>query len=429
MGWQLRNRALASSAYGTPNPGASASIVPGVRVPPLWVEWWYYAQVFYAILGAAIGLSAGFVGISMLLLLAATSVLRMGGRFLAVALPLTLPLIFGATYLGVLMAVYSTSPIDENVRPVISWLLGLVAVQCLALRRGFLHRAAIALTLIGACALPFLTLYRGSGRFGLVSGIGIANPNDLSAWFGFSALYLAVVALEVRRTSVRLLAAMAAAGCVFVVVLTVSRGPLFALAVALLIAFRRAVNRGFFVLLPIVVIAWVVYGLGLFDQSASQYMDRGFSESGRLVVWPLALARFLESPLVGVGAAEVGTHVPGFWVPITPHNEFLYIALATGVVPLVFFVLYWIQLLRSALALHREKHEDAVLFMPLLAYVFLIGMQLNQPYMAPWAMIVCGAVSANWFVLKARASVVARQGRHRSVPFGRPAFVPARTKG
>ena len=32
----------------------------------MWAEWWYYAQVFYAVMGVAIGLSVGFVGVGML---------------------------------------------------------------------------------------------------------------------------------------------------------------------------------------------------------------------------------------------------------------------------------------------------------------------------------------------------------------------------
>ena len=411
------------------DPPASVSIVPGVRVPPFWVEGWYYAQIFYAILGSVLGLSAGFVGVTMLAMLAVSCVLRMGGRLLTALLPLTLPLAFGATYLLVQIVIFRESALDENIRPVISWILGIVAIQCLALRRGFLHRAAIAITLVGACTLPYMTLYRGSTRFGLTTGIGIANPNDLSAWFGFSALYFAVIALESRRTAVRLVTALAATACVFVVILTVSRGPLFALAIALLVAFRRILKRGVFALLPLLIIGWVVYGLGLFDRSAEQYVSRGLEESGRLLVWPAAIARFLESPLTGVGVSQVATYIPVKEIAVTPHNQFIFVALAGGAVPLLFFLLYWWELGRSALELKRQGHEDAVVLIPLLLYVLLIGIQLNQPYMAPWAMVVLGVVSANGFVMKAKASVAARLARRRLIPFGHPAFVSARTKG
>jgi O-antigen ligase len=409
---------------------ASGSIVPGVAAPPMWAEWWYYAQVFYAVMGVAIGLSVGFVGVGMLAILAVSSVLRMGRHALTVLLPLALPMVFGVSFLVVQILIFGESPTNENVRPMMTWMMSAVAIQCLALRRGFIHRAAMAIAVVGLSTLPFLTLYHGVGtRFGLSSGISIANPNDLAAWFGFCALYFAIVALEARRTSVRLLSAGAAIGFAFVVVLTVSRGPLFAVVLGLVVALRRVLKRGVFAVVPLIAAGGMVFALGVFDQSAALYESRGLVDSGRLAVWPLAIDRFVHAPLTGVGVSQVGTYVTklnyegtGESVELTPHNQFIFIALGAGAVPLVLFILYWVELGRAALRLERDGHEDAVLLVPLTVYVFLIGMQLNQPYMAPWSVVVLGAVSANGFVLKARQAVADRVRRGRTASIGHAAF-------
>ncbi len=394
-----------------PDYGATAlGLAPGIPLAPLWAEWWYFAQVFYAVLGNVLNLSFGSIGVALLAVLAGTNVLRLGRRMGVALIPLALPLAFVATYMSVQLLFFHESPLNEGLRPLVSWVLGMTAVQCLALRRGFLHRAAFGISLVGACTLPFMTLYRGGDRIGLEKGIGIANPNDLSAWFGFCAVYFAVIAFETRRMTIRVAAGAALFGCVLVMMLTVSRGPLFALAVALLIALRRVLRRGFFALLPLVIIAWTVYALGFFDQSANLLAARGMEDSGRFLVWPLALARFVNSPLIGVGVSKVATFVAEKGIDVTPHNQFIYIALASGIVPLGIFIMYWVKLARAALLMERHGVEDAALAVPLLLYVFMIGLQLNEPYVASWAVIVFGAVSANGFVLQAREAVAGRLG-------------------
>lgn len=394
-----------------------------MRVPPLWVEWWFFAQLFYGIMGGVLGLSLGFIGVAMLALLAGSCLVRTGERFLVILLPLALPIAFASTFIAVQLFVFQESLLDENVRPLISWMLNAVAVQYLGLRRGFLHRASMAIAVIGLSTLPFLTIYGGSAiRIGLATGISIANPNDLAAWFGFCAVYFGVVALEARRMWVRVTTAAIALACVFVVVLTVSRGPLFSLAIALLIASSRVMKRGVLAVAPLVVIAWVAYGLGVFDESLGLYETRGLEDSGRFLVWPLAIARFLEAPLTGVGVSRVTTLIAGSNVEISPHNQFLFVALAAGLVPLLFFSAYWFELWRATRRLKSHGHEDAALLFPLFVYVFLIGLQLNVSFMAAWSLVVAGSVSAAGFVLKAREASSGGAGRHQLTRTAQPAW-------
>jgi O-antigen ligase len=294
-----------------------------------------------------------------------------------------------------------------GVREIIAWMLGLVIVQSLALRRGFLHRFAIAMSLVGVSMLPYLTAFTGDqSRTGLAHAITIANPNDLGAWFGFCCVYFAILGLETRRNWVRAASWGLAVGSLFVVGLTVSRAPLFAVALCVLFAFRRALKHGVIPLLSIVVVAWIAYALRVFDEQAVQYAQRGLEESGRFVVWPLAIGRFLQSPFTGVGVSHVATYVGD--IDITPHNGFIYIALASGVVPLLFFVAYWIRLFGDAFRINRELHEDATFQTSLLLYAFLITLNLNAVFMVPWVMATLCTVAGTGFLLDVRRIVAGR---------------------
>ena len=103
---------------------------------------------------------------------------------------------------------------------------------------------------------------------------------------------------------------------------------------------RRLLKRGFVPVLFLLSSAWVIYSLGLFDRIADFYATRGTQETGRFVVWPLAFERFLGSPFVGVGAANISTAIWTSDHPIEPHNGLLHVALASGIGPLIFFVAF-----------------------------------------------------------------------------------------
>src|SRR5262249_40460168 len=142
---------------------------------------------------------------------------------------------------------------------------------------------------------------------------------------------------------------LAAIGCLYIVGLTVSRGTLSAIAVASIIALRRLLKNGFLPLLILCILIWVLAESGMFAQMTSFYGSRANEETGRFLVWPLVIARFLDSPLIGVGVSNSGTFVPLKMHEITPHNALLFVALTSGIVPLVFFVLYWWRAARGAL--------------------------------------------------------------------------------
>jgi O-antigen ligase len=389
--------------------------------PPIAIEYLFYAQVLYSIMGSFLGLSIGMLGFGMLVLAAGVCLLSAGTYAPVILTPVLLPIACGVSYLAVQMLVHHRPVGDEYIRDFVPWIVGLIVTQCLALRRGFLHRAALVVLLIGLLTLPFLRTFIGDDtRVGLARGITIGNPNDLGAWFGFCCAYLTLVGLETRRTWLRTLVWLAAGVCLGVIGLTVSRGPLLATAITIAFACRRILKRGFLPLVSLLLAVWVAVGIGVFDAQAARFASRGTEESGRFAVWPRAVARIIDAPVFGVGANDVQTGRSDNDTPITPHNGFIFIALASGMVPFLLFVAYWFRCFVHVRRLGAAGHEDAPFQSALLLYTFLITMNLNLPFTLPWPMITLAAVTGPGFIL--RASV---QGRR----LGREALADVGLKG
>jgi O-antigen ligase len=273
-------------------------------------------------------------------------------------------------------------------------------VQSLSLRPGFLHRFACVAFVIGLTALPHLESM--SSKHGLVrmhlertDAIStLANANGLAAWFGFCCVYFTIVGFETKRMAVRVTSWLAAVGCLYVVGLTVSRGPLLASAIAIIVTLRRLLKRSFLPVLVLIGLGCVIYELEIFTPIATSYAARATENTGRLNVWPLVIERFLSSPLLGVGVSNVGTYVPSKGRVITPHNNFLYLALASGVVPLIFFLGYWIRTARRVFGANIEQVSDAPFRIPLFTYAFLIALQLNTSFMFAWMVVTLCVVSS-----------------------------------
>ncbi len=68
-----------------------------------------------------------------------------------------------------------------------------------------------------------------------------------------------------------------------------------------------------------------------------------------------------------------------------PHNSFLQLALGSGVVPLVFFLGWWIRAFREVFGTNVTQRPDAPFRLPLLIYAFLISLQLT--FLIPWMIV------------------------------------------
>lgn len=370
--------------------------------PPIAIEYLFYAQVFYSIMGSFLGVSIGMLGFGMLVFASGACLLWVGTSAPVILTPVLLPIACAVSYIAVQMVVHRQPVGGEYIREFVPWILALIVTQCLALRRGFLHRAALVVLGIGLLTIPYLrTFVNDASRVGLARGIVIANPNDLGAWFGFCCVYLTLVGLETRRAWLRALVWFGAAGCLGMVGLTVSRGPLLAVAITIAFACRRVLKRGFLPLVSLLLAVWLAFGFGIFDEQMARFMGRATEESGRLAVWPQAIARIMDDPLFGVGANDVSTGRLDDGTPITPHNAFIFIALASGMVPFLLFVAYWFRCFVHARRLGAAGHEDAPFQSALLLYTFLITMNLNLSFMLAWPMIALAAVTGPGFLLEA----------------------------
>jgi O-antigen ligase len=275
----------------------------------------------------------------------------------------------------------------DDIRVFVTWILALIITQSLSLRQGFIRRFALATLMIGFMTLPYLQLAMGGSnteRVSLERGISIANPNDLAAWFGFCGVYFFISGIEAKRSIIRTINWFVSIGCLGVVGLTVSRGAFIAVGIAAIVAIRHLLKRGFLPLLLLFILSWIVYLSGLFDQAAHLYTERGMEETGRLITWPVAIETFLNSPLAGVGAAGAALSVPGASKLITPHNNFLYIAVSSGIIPLAFFVAYWWQAARATFRSSYDSTGHARFRFPLYIYALLIAQAGNLSFMYPW---------------------------------------------
>jgi O-antigen ligase len=185
-----------------------------------------------------------------------------------------------------------------------------------------------------------------------------------------------------------------AMACLFVLALTVSRGALAGFGLATIVALRRILKRGFLPALAMMIVVSGVFVSGVFDESISHYAERGREETGRLVVWPLVIDRFLETPFLGVGEAKLGTYVPEAGLEISPHNGFLYFALASGIVPLLFFVGYWVKAILRSFRATSQGLADSAFKLPLIVYTLVASLLSNGSYMYAWAVVVlCNATA------------------------------------
>jgi len=361
-------------------------------VPPRSIEYAYYFCILYSIVGPALGISLNLLGAGVLVVLAGACVMRLDSRAPTVYASILFPVACAISSLIIQLTMHDASLMDAGCRLFVNWIMVLIIIQSLTLRRGFLHRFALAAFLIGLTTLPFLTVYTPSAeleRMGLdkESGVGMANPNALASWFGFCCVYLAIRGVEAKRLKPRVIAWAAAVVCLYIVALTVSRGSLFAVGLSVVIGLRHSLKRGFVPVLSLMVFGWIIYVSGLFEQSAGLYAARATEDTGRFQIWSIMVRRVLDSPLSGVGISNVLVSLPGRTKLLAPHNGFLSIAVPSGIIPLAFFVVYWWRAARATFRTADKRADDAPFRVPLFVYVFLMTLSSNFTFTYPWSIV------------------------------------------
>ena len=366
---------------------------PAQTVPAA-VEYGYYLYVVNAVFGSLWGFSLPLMGGGAIAALCFFCIWRLKSDLTKLLAPLKLLIACLISFLVIQIAVYGESITDSTGRGFIVTILHLILIRCLLLRPGFGHRLALVLFFVGLVVLPFIGFKSGLERAYVEEEVAgnFTNANGLAEWFGFCALYLGVLGLESKRSVVRIVVWSAALLCFFVVGLTVSRGALAAIAIGFIVASRRLLKRGFLPLLVLVILAWVITESGLFANIYSLYLERGAEDTGRLGIWSEALKMFFSSPLVGFGIDNSGIYLPGNFKPLTTHNTFLFFAVASGIVPLLLFVLFWIVALKRSLR-DIDQQDYGAFRAPLLMYVLVISFVGDLSFTLPAGLlgVVLGA--------------------------------------
>jgi O-antigen ligase len=355
--------------------------------PPALFEYVWYVILVYGTLGQAWGVVIPLVNGALLMLLAAACLFT-GVRVPRLYAPVAFALCTGIFVIAVQFFFHSEMALSNSIS-YIGWLATVIIVQSLSLRPRFLQRFALVAFAIGVACLPYIQMTGGGGMLrAKATGTGISNGNVLGMWFGFSTVYFFFWGLQSRDLILRAVSWTVGLGCFYVVALTVSRGPLLGIVLACVVGLRSALKRYFVPVLSLVILMWLAYASGVFQETIDAYSARGAEESGRGEVWPVALQRIIDSPWTGVGLDSIYTSRAGGHA-ITPHNGLLYIGLAAGIIPVIFFLGYLARAVTGALHIMRRVHVgEATLLPPLVVFALIETMIIDAAFMTPWVVVV-----------------------------------------
>lgn len=360
-------------------------------------EYVFYALIVYPMWSGFLGISVGSVLGAMRVALAMLCILRVRSQIFSIQATVLIPLLSAVSFVSVQLFVHSESLMDPGIRSMLIWGVDLIIVKSLCTRPGFLRRASTILFISGLMLLPFMSFRGGRAELDHYAGVALTNSNDLALWFGFCALAFTIRGFETPRGFRRWISWTAAILSAVVLALTVSRGPLIALVVCIIIVLRKQLKRGFLPILLVAALAVAAMASGVLDGAIQKYAERGTEDTGRFVVWPRVLARMWESPAAGVGVSRLFTPLDnGFMIP--PHNGFLFIGLASGAVPLLFFCLYWLIGLRGAVEGSSPLNPDSAYLLPLFVYAFMALFEDDGAFLATWSIIsVCACLPHSGF--------------------------------
>lgn len=378
--------------------------VSEIETPPPFLEYAWYACLFYAYLGQAWGIVIPSVGGAILMLLALTCWLTVGGQSVRLCKPVAWSFYTVMAILAIQVLFHDTT--EEawpEVLAWVQWLALLIIVQVLSLRPKLLHHFALVALAIGVASLPYISLKSVDGVVrAWASGTGLGNPNVLGMWFGFCTVYFVFWGFQCRDRMLKIASWAVATGCLYVVMLTVSRAPLLAIVVACVVGFRSEMKRSFVPILSLVLLVCLIYMSGIFDEEIGYYTTRGTTESGREKLWERAFERVVYSPWVGVGLDDIRVQTSSGRF-VNPHNPLLHIALGAGIIPVICFLGY---LVRVAIGVRRIMQSvpagEAALLPPLVTFGLLEVMQLDTTFMSPWVVVVFGYAAGAGMVAKAR---------------------------
>jgi O-antigen ligase len=338
-------------------------------------------------------------GIGVLLaigLLARIAAGRERGASLASAHPVVtagLVMFLGWTMLGLLWAESGSAIATAVFRYALNFVLLFVIYSAVRTRRDFLLLAAL-FVLGSAIAAAYGLIYPPSpGLYDALSRSGgtLGDPNELAAVLVVGLLLSAALA-AVRSVPgpIRVGAIVSGVLCMAGIALSLSRGGLLALGVALVlgvfVAGRWRVHMA--ALAVIVAIGTVGYFASYASPQALQHITTNNGGSGRSDIWTVAWRVFEANPVRGVGAGNfpvVSVHYllsPGVITasryivdqPLVTHNTYLSLLAEQGVVGAALFIGILGFALRCYQLAWRASRQSEDRDLEILAYALFIGL-------------------------------------------------------
>jgi hypothetical protein len=393
-----------------------------IRIPSNKLEYGFYISLLYSLTADVWGISVPLLAPALFFAVFALCIWQVRSYSRAVYSPVSLLISCAISFILIQIVIHDFSILDESVRVFILWLLQIIIVHSLCLRQTFPVRYPLLLFSVGIVVLPFLTFDPGEVERARVSvdlGIqgALSHPNGLAEWFGFCAVYFAISGLITERFAYRIGAWVTAVGSLLIVALTVGRGSMLGASLAIIVGFRGILKRGFAPVFVLILVTGIGFKAGLFDQALSNYEERATEESGREVLWPAAIEEIFRTEsnlLVGVGLDKSALYAISARRAVLPHNSFLYFALSSGIVPLAFYIAFWIQ--TGWRSLHVKGQEGDAFRLPYLIYVFVSAMLGDLGFMLPWALLALSVAAGSNVVYGKRRFVLIR--RDNKTAFG-----------
>lgn len=370
---------------------AGGKVLNPLKPPSYLIEVTFLGLLLYMMLvGPILGKIIPLAGAGTLALLTVVCLFHFGSYSVGALKPIRFALACGISLLVFQVVFFHESILHPWMRNFITWVLSLIVIQSLSFRNGFFHRFAFVAFLIGCGTLPFLNTYLDTGdveRLG-ARGMPLGNPNFFGVWFGFCTIYFLITGLEAKNYIIRTASWTAGIFCLYMTAITVSRGALLGVAIAIVIASQRILKRNFLPILGFFILLWFVYMSGLFDDLIGYYLHRGTEETGRSRLWAWAIDGIYDSWGLGVGMSNAFYTIEITGETFGPHNSFLFIFLSSGFIPLIFYITYLVQATRGALRAHAQKVAGSSYMLPMVSFALLSVMVADTTFMSTWHLIV-----------------------------------------
>lgn len=385
-----------------------------LKPPSRLIEGIYFILLLNMYVGPAYGLVIPAGGSVLFAGLAVLCLMHFGSRVIGAFRPIKFALACGISFLLIQVVIYEEPLLNAWLKSFLTWIVSLIIIQSLSFRKGFLHRFALVAFLIVLATLPFLkfsVISEEMVRMGAQEGL-LANANSFGMWVGCCIIYFVIAGFEAKNNIIRMAFWSAGIFCLYLMALTVSRGALLGVVIAIVIAFKKVFKRSFVPILGFLFLGWFVYVSGVFDDLIGYYVHRGAEESGRSDLWVWAFTRFLDSWWIGVGLTNTLSYAGpdgGFG----PHNSLLFFGLSSGVISLALWIAYLTQATQGAFRATILKTRDSPFILPLVSFGLLNIMLGDGRFMSPWLTVIFCA-GASWYYYSPRVPTMGRKAKRNT---------------